>query len=233
MQLLTALATNPEEQTRAIAAVLLRRVLHRHNAELWSTAYDAATQKTLKDNLLAALSVEPVGHLRHKLAHTIAELAVYAAGTSSEDWPDLLPKIFSLAQHGDDKMRETALYLFTTIAEAAAMKLLVPHAAQLKPVLVRLLTDAKDAVRVQALRGAIALITSITDNALRDSFQEATPLMIQVLSAACKEDEQLARDALDSLTGLVFSYPQFIRPFIDVSITTMIAITNDEELDET
>jgi hypothetical protein len=178
--LIQTITTSPSEAHRALANVLLRKLLTK--LETW-TALGPAAQAAVRDGLLAALTGEPTNHVRHKACHAIAEVAVKCAGPGAAQWPELLPRIFTLASAPEPRRRESALYLFTRLGEYAGDVLLVPHAEQLRGLLGGLLADADNGVRIAALKGAVALAASIPDDGLRNSYQALIPAQMKASNA--------------------------------------------------
>lgn len=150
-------------------------------------------QARVKEGLLLALSREPEMHIRRKLSHAIAETALSAAGRGGEDWPALLPAIFSLAGAADVALRESGLHVFVQLCDYAGDVVLIPHVAQLQPVLTNLLNDPESRVRVVALEAVIALLKRIEAEAMRAPFQALLPQLFKVLELALGVDELQVR----------------------------------------
>ena len=195
IEFIGTLTADPSVSHRSLAAVLLRRVI-----QIPATAADGSVvgqwrrftpeaQARVKDGLLQALSREPERHIRRKLSHAIAETSLNAAGRGGAEWPTLLPAIFALVGAPDAGMRESGLHVFVQLCDYAGDMVLIPHVAQLQPVLAGLLNDAASNVRVVALEAIIALLKRVEDEALLASFQSLLPQLFKVLELALSADE--------------------------------------------
>ena len=176
-----SLGSDPDEGRRGIAAVMLRRLFERsgEGAAAWGRL-PLEAQASVKDGLMGALANEANSNVLRKLCHAIAEIALVAAGPGGSSWPELLPRVFGLAQSPNPRTRETAIVLFGKLAEYAGNTLLVPHAATLHGLLPPLLSDADNAVRIAALSAIIALLSCIEDDGVRAPFQGLLPNMMKV-----------------------------------------------------
>ena len=155
--------------------------------------FSAEAQSRVKDGLLQALAREPEQHIRRKLSHAIAETSLSAAGSGGADWPALLPAIFGLAGAPDASLRETGLHAFVQLCDYAGETVLLPHVAQLHPVLAGLLNDGEGKVRVVALEAVISLLKRIKEEAARSPFQALLPQLFKVLELALTTDELQVR----------------------------------------
>ena len=197
-------------------------------------------------------SADASRNIVQKVAHIVAAVAARAGGPGCRDWPELLPAVFSLARAPTPAVRENALFLFARLADAAGAELLTPHASALLPVMSELLRDGDNGVRVAAMQGTIALITSAlasrsADNsndaaggaaasaaAARSGFQALVPELFRVLQASLEggADELVSREAISALVGLLTSDPQFLRPHMEPACACMLTISQSKELEE-
>jgi hypothetical protein len=143
-------ATNADEVSRGMCAVLLRRHLSR-GAEAWAQV-GAETRQRAKASLLQALFAEPSRPNKRKAAHAIAEVACTLAGDACSGWPELLPAVFQIASAEDDTSREIALFVFQQLAEYSGAELLEAHIQQLVAALTPLIADCSNAVRIAAMK---------------------------------------------------------------------------------
>jgi hypothetical protein len=186
--LVSTLTTEPNEGTRSMAAVMLRKLLDRGLGEgegVWGSL-PADVQGGVKDGLLVALKGETSKAVRSKLCHAIAEVAMVAGGPGCAQWQALLPTVFGLAQGPDAPTRATAVFLFNKLADYAGDTLLSPHAATLHALLPPLLADADNSVRISALRATIALLGALSNDAARAPFQALVPAMMKVGGCAVR-----------------------------------------------
>ena len=179
-QLAAALAQAPLPAHRALAAVLMRRVVGRDTlgrpGRTWETLAPAAREQ-LKAGMLQAFQAEPVADVRKKICHAVAELAtVAAAADGGADWPALLPAVFAMSgDAADPARREASLFMFTTLTEFTGDRLIAPHCAQLQGILGGLIVDSAPAVAVAALKACCAMIAMLKDDTKRNGFQAFVP----------------------------------------------------------
>lgn len=254
------LTADPSVSHRSLAAVLLRKVIRDTfagadgNRIAYWRLFSAETKERVKDGVLQALAREPEQHIRRKLSHVIAETALCAAGKACAEWPALLHVIFGLAGSPDASLRQTGLHVFVQLCDYAGDLIVVPHVAQLQPVLTGLLGDAESRVRVVALEAIIALLKRVEDEGVRASFQPLIPQLFKVLELALGADElqvgpekevqpprrphsppilppPQAREALQALIDLIEDHPVFIRPFVVPVADVMLRIVTHADFD--
>lgn len=224
LALLNALSTSPDEGHKSLSAVLLRRVVS-STADVW-TKVSPSTLQSARQQLLAALQSEPLGHIRHKIAHAVTEVAITSAGKGCDAWPELLPALAALTQHTDAPRRASAVYLFARMCEYGGAELIAPRASMFVAILPAILQDASPEVRVHALDGCVFLILSLPTDSDRAVLQPLLPVMLNVLSACLTTDEAAAADCLKSLVMLLQDHPMFFRPVIEQAATAMLHIAN-------
>lgn len=181
------IANDVDAGRRAMACVMLRRLFT--SKDSW-TRLDAASQNAIKDGLLASLATAgSIPSVTNKLCHTVAEVALLAAGPGGAQWPALLPRVFDLARSGDAPTRVIAVTLFGKLSEYAGDALLSPHGPTLQALLPPLLQDADNRVRTASLGAIIALLAAIEDDAVRAPFQSLVPGMMKVRGEGRREAE--------------------------------------------
>lgn len=217
---------------RSLCAVMLRKLVER-TAKIWASLPDAQ-KKAIQDGSLKAFLTEPVKDVRNKVSHLVAELAVQSAGEGGREWPALLPAVMQLATSQDAGARETALFMFTQLAEYSGDELLGAHAASLLHVLGNLLKDPVTSVAVAALKGAAATIVALGDDADRASYQALVPQMLKVLESALsnREDEDPAKEVLKALVEVITHQPQFMRAFLEPACGAMLQIVNHDGFED-
>lgn len=179
-QLAAALAQAPQPAHRAMAAVLMRRVVGRDTLgrpnHTWQSLAPAAREQ-LKAGMLQAFLNEPVPDVRKKVCHAVAELATVAAvAEGGSDWPALLPAVFAMSgDAADPARREASLFMFTTLTEFTGDNVIAPHCAQLQGILGTLIVDPAPAVAVAAVKACCAMISMLKDDTKRNGFQAFVP----------------------------------------------------------
>lgn len=159
LQLVQLLRSEQDAEARAFAPVLLRPLV-----EVKAGVYDKLEQQaqlTLKAQLLEAVAVEPVAHIRRKIGHLIAEVASVSL-KFGQQWPELLSVVSTLTAHGDALMRETAFDLLAKLAEYVG-ELLAPHKQEFLTLFTNSLNDASGEVQIASLKAASSFLLTLED----------------------------------------------------------------------
>lgn len=234
MALLSSMGANPDTACRSLAAVLLRQQVAKLKPEVLAAlhAKNPGLAAALKTEPLRLLAAESIGLVRRKIAHVVAEVAVFAAGEGCAQWPELLQTVFTLTSSPDPSVRSDALDLFKCLASYDGEKMMGVHAPRLHAILSTLLADPNNKVRISAMTGLIAFIRCLKNAATRDAFQSLLTPMLKVLEAALSEDEEAARSAIMSLIDLVSEYPGFLKNHLEASAAAMLAVSTHADFDE-
>ncbi|MFS8008671.1 putative TOG domain, importin beta family [Helianthus anomalus] len=237
LKLSQLLHSSPHAEARAMSAVLLRRILTAGSGNDDSqsvTLYPSLsiqTKLTLKSSLLESVSRESVKSIAKKLCDTVSELA--AVVLPENEWPELLPFMFSCVTSGNPRLRESALLIFAQLAQYIG-EMLVPHLDTLHSVFLGCLGTGMDAdVRIAALNASINFIQCLEKASDRDKFHDLLPLMMQTLTEALNSgEESTAQDALELLIELAGTEPRFLRKQITEVVGAMLQIAEAETLEE-
>ncbi|KAL2923922.1 Importin-5 [Bienertia sinuspersici] len=230
LKLAHLLQSSPHPEARAMAAILLRKLLTRDDSFLWPQL-TASTQSTIKSILLACVPREEAKTISKKLCDTISELA---AGILPENgWPELLPFMFQCVTSDNPKLRESALLIFAQLAQFIG-ETLVPHLDTLHNVFFQCLGGNSSAeVRIAALGATINFIQCLTNTSDRDRFQDLLPPMMQTLTEALNcGQEATAQEALELLIDLAGTEPRFLRRQLVDVVGAMLQIAEAESLEE-
>ena len=227
LQLVKALRTSAQVETREMAAILLRRVLTKDEVSLWANL-QAQTQAGIKSELLKSLHEEQNKRIAGKVGDTVSELA---AGVYEEGWPELLPFLFQCVTTGSDALKVTALNVFGELA-AYIGDSLVPHLATLHGILAQCLQAADMEVKLASLRACCAFVDSLENQHDRAKFQDLLPAMLQTLGGALQGgDEASAQDALSMFVELAGSDPRFVRKHLAHVVDAMMTIAEHNDLE--
>jgi hypothetical protein len=227
--------TSPEGH-RLLSSVLLRRLVepkHKRLAEeqVWNQL-PAEVRAHLKAGLITTLAGEPKRHLRHKVAHVIAQLSVLAAGVGGCEWPELLPGIMALTQNADAALRETGVFALACLAEYFGNEALSTHAAHLQGVLATLLADSDMTVKMRALEATTVVILSTFEDEARAHYYPLVPQLMGVLGETLMVDEFAAREGLMSFIKLLQGNALFLRTSADVAASAMLSICGNTEFED-
>lgn len=156
------------QENRAMAAVLLRKVITKDQVSLWPQL-STTTQDGVKSGLLQCVQKEESKTICKKLCDSIAELA---AGIFDEGlWPELLPFMFTCVQSQDDRLRWAALLIFSQLAGYLGSKL-QPYLQTLHTVFKEGMSNGSSGdVRTAALRATTAFVSTLETSSERDKFQ--------------------------------------------------------------
>ncbi|XP_072990943.1 uncharacterized protein [Typha latifolia] len=242
LKLAHLLHSSPSLELRAMAAVLLRKLLTHSSSSSSSSSSDAelfwprlnpSIQSTLKSLLLSAVEREATKSIAKKLCDTVSELA--ASLLPDEAWPELLPFMFRAVTAPDSPafLQESSLLIFSQLAQYIGDTLL-PHLPTLHTLLFSCLsTSASADVRIAALSAAINLVQCLPSSSDRDRFQDLLPPMMRTLTEALNSgQEATAQEALELLIELAGTEPRFLRRQLADVVNAMLQISEADGLEE-
>ena len=180
-----------------MAVVLLRKTLtskddstqgqkiprDRDPARFWNKI-NAKTRKTAMTEFLVAIKEERLSSVRKKLCDAVSDLCLYLAAHHPnvnllQQWPELMPFLFTLAQSTQEGHRAAALNVFAKLALYVGDSVKV-HGEVLKGVLVAGLKDANSLeVRLAALAASVSFVQLLETKQEKLRFKDFTPLMFE------------------------------------------------------
>jgi hypothetical protein len=202
VQLLQQISSEPHSAgIRQLSAILLRKRIF----SLWRNI-DVALQTELKGILLCQLGVEPNKMVRFAIAHVVSVLAK-AEAREGLGWPELQVAIFNAMHSEHLEMRELAMVLAYSIAEAVG-----DHAVFINGIgeaLVAGVSDPEIAVRLAALKAV-----SVTVPFLHGSNKSAKQALIDAVIPRCTDN---VRSGLhhESQTSLVLRTLDVLEQFVE------------------
>ncbi|MBA0777900.1 hypothetical protein Gotri_005850 [Gossypium trilobum] len=225
---LLQVCTQPE--IRAMAAILLRKLLTRDDSYIWPRL-NISTQSSLKSVLLSQIQVETTKNLSKKLCDTVAELA--SSILPENGWPELLPFMFQCVSSDSPKLQESAFLIFAQLSQYIG-DVLTPFIKDLHTVFLRCLSESSNAdVKIAALNAVINFIQCLTSSSDRDRFQDLLPAMMRTLTEALNNgNEATAQEALELLIELAGTEPRFLRRQLVDVVGSMLQIAEAESLEE-
>ncbi|CAG9464330.1 unnamed protein product [Pedinophyceae sp. YPF-701] len=227
--LVQALRRSTNEQSRNMAAVLLRRFLIKDSSNAWEKL-STDVKNVVKSELMLVLQEETNSNILRVVADLVGELGALLA--ENNQWPELLPFVFTCSQSGQDRMVIAALRVFTELSQCV-IQALVPHLPAIEGVLSSCLGSQSQDVAVAALTATCSFITCLGTPQERDRFQAAVPTMIQILGNTLNAGNELAaQDAMEQLIEVAEEEPRFLRRQLPHTVTAMITIAEAPTLDE-
>ncbi|GMI97486.1 EMBRYO DEFECTIVE 2734, (karyopherin enabling the transport of the cytoplasmic HYL1 [Hibiscus trionum] len=219
-----------QPETRAMASILLRKLLTRDDSYIWPRL-NINTQSSLKSVLLSQIQVESAKNLSKKLCDTVAELA--SSILPENGWPELLPFMFQCVSSDSPKLQESAFLIFAQLSQYIG-DVLTPFIKDLHAVFLRCLSESTHAdVKIAALNAVINFIQCLTSSSDRDRFQDLLPAMMRTLTEALNNgNEATAQEALELLIELAGTEPRFLRRQLVDVVGSMLQIAEAESLEE-
>ncbi|PPR99748.1 hypothetical protein GOBAR_AA20918 [Gossypium barbadense] len=149
LRLAALLQVCAQPDTRAMAAILLRRLLTRDDSFVWPRL-NVSTHSSIKSVPLNQIQVETAQSLSKKLCDTVSELA--SSILPENGWPELLPFMFQCiaeAESLEEGILHLAIEFVVTFAEArerapGMTRKLPQFISRLFAILLRLLLDIED-----------------------------------------------------------------------------------------
>ncbi|GMF13581.1 unnamed protein product [Phytophthora lilii] len=222
------------DDVRALAAVLLRRVLLRDAVSLWPRASDAA-RAAVKQELLAVLAAgEKNRGIRRKVCDTVGELA--SSILEDGQWDGLLPTLLQWSDAPLATLREAALRVLEMVAIFLAAQMTQADAdgaaldVTVLQTLAKGLADREGRVALNALRalGMLLLNLDALDQVPRpELLASAVPLVLAALHAQLRArqfDEVM--EALEVLIEVAEPHAAFFKPCLREFVDTMVQIAD-------
>ncbi|CAN7005786.1 unnamed protein product [Brassica rapa subsp. trilocularis] len=231
LKLAHLLQLSPHPEARAMAAVLLRKLLTRDDAYLWPRL-SLPTQSSLKSSMLSCIQREEAKSISKKICDTVSELA---SGILPENgWPELLPFVFQCVSSDSSKLQESAFLIVAQLSQYVG-ETLTPHIKHLHGVFLQCLTSesASSDVKIAALNAVISFVQCLSNSNERDRFQDVLPAMIRTLTESLNNgNEATAQEALELLIELAGTEPRFLRRQLLDIVGSMLQIAEAESLEE-
>ncbi|CAL1373149.1 unnamed protein product [Linum trigynum] len=230
LKLAHLLQLSPHPDARAMAAVLLRKLLTRDDAYLWPRL-NLNTQSSIKSILLSCVQHEQAKSILKKLCDTVSELA---SGILPENgWPELLPFMFQCVSSDSPKLQESAFLIFAQLSQYIG-ETLVSFIKELHGVFLQCLNSSPSFdVKIAALNAVINFIQCLSSSSDRDRFQDLLPAMMRTLTEALNNgNEATAQEALELLIELAGTEPRFLRRQLVDVVGAMLQIAEAQSLEE-
>ncbi|GAB2286974.1 hypothetical protein Dimus_021362 [Dionaea muscipula] len=230
LKLAQLLQFSPQQEARAMSAILLRRLLTRDDSYLWPRL-SPSCQSSLKSILLASVQREDAKSIAKKLCDTVSELA--SGILPDNGWPELLPFMFQCVSSDSPRLQESAFLIFAQLSQYIG-EMLVPYIKELHGLFLNCLTNSPSPdVRIAALNAAISFIQCLSSSAERDRFQDLLPAMMRTLTEALNSSQEAtAQEALELLIELAGTEPRFLRRQLVDVVGSMLQIADAESLEE-
>ncbi|CAI0440606.1 unnamed protein product [Linum tenue] len=230
LKLAHLLQHSPHPDARAMAAVLLRKLLTRDDAYLWPRL-NINTQSSLKSILLSCVQQEQAKSILKKLCDTVSELA--SGILPDNGWPELLPFMFQCVSSDSPKLQESAFLIFAQLSQYIG-ETLVPFIKELHGVFLQCLNSSPSFdVKIAALNAVINFIQCLSSSSDRDRFQDLLPAMMRTLTEALNNgNEATAQEALELLIELAGTEPRFLRRQLVDVVGAMLQIAEAQSLEE-
>lgn len=185
---------------------------------------------TVKSALLQRLSSEPSHVVCRRLAETVSvvTLSLVKAGESCEA---VLAAALQLANLPTAPQRVAGLVILARLAEPGDAALVVPHLAQVKPLLLARLSDNEVVVQTEAVRVVTTLLGAASQPAIADALGDALPALLQVLGGVLETDESAGQEVLKCLIDVVHLNARIVKPCIAEIGRAMLTLAQEQSLD--
>ncbi|XP_022718871.1 importin-5-like [Durio zibethinus] len=235
LALCRVLSSSLRPELRALAAVLLRKILTpAPDYSILFSQLAETTRDSIKSALLSSLQTEQSKTNVKKLCDTISELASSVACIGG--WPELLSFLFQCVNSTNSNLEESALFILSRLAQNSGeiTETLIPHSNTLHSVFFRCLSNPSSCdVQIAALNASVSFIQCLSNAKDRDVFQDLLPYMMQTLTEALNSGlEATAQEALELLIELAGTEPRFLRRQIMEVVGSMLQIAEADSLEE-
>ncbi|KAJ8574038.1 hypothetical protein K7X08_010549 [Anisodus acutangulus] len=230
LQLANLLSCSPHHESRAMAAILLRKLLTRDDSFIWPKLTHS-TQSAIKTLLLTCIQREQSKSINKKLCDTVSQLA--SSILPENNWPELLPFMFQCVTSDLPNLQESAFFIFALLAQDVD-EMLVPYIKDLHSVFMNTLSNSPSPdLRIAGLSAVVNFFQCLSSSNDRDRFQDLLPAMMKTLTEALNSrQEATAQKALELLIELAGTEPRFLRRQLVDVVGAMLQIAEAESLEE-
>jgi hypothetical protein len=216
-------------ELRGLCAVLLRKSLTADVDNKTWKALSPQTQQGLKSELLEMLKNEANKSTARMICDTVSDVG--AMLLEENQWPELLPFMFTCVQSGDENLLERVLRIFAQLVMSIEMTL-SPYLNTLHGVFAQCLTSANTDIRNAALRATCSFISSLEKKQERDKFQDLVPSMLNCLGTALNSgDEATAQETLGMFIEIGEEHPTFLRKNLIEIVNAILTVTEAANLE--
>ncbi|KDO54435.1 hypothetical protein CISIN_1g001249mg [Citrus sinensis] len=240
LKLAHLLQRSPHPEARAMAAVLLRKLLTRDDSFLWPRL-SLHTQSSLKSMLLQSIQLESAKSISKKLCDTVSELASNILPENG--WPELLPFMFQCVSSDSVKLQESAFLIFAQLI-INFIQCLTSSADRdrfqdLLPLMMRTLTESLNNGNEATAQEALELLIELAGTEprfLRRQLVDVVGSMLQIAEAESLEEgtRHLAiefvitlAEARERAPGMMRKLPQFINRLFAILMSMLLDIEDD------
>ncbi|KAK8814097.1 hypothetical protein WA158_007959 [Blastocystis sp. Blastoise] len=222
--LVNILKISTHSAIRSMAAVLLRQKLFLGEDPMWNYMPENI-QQTLKKDLLIILDGERQQVIKEKICDIISELGNYLL--ADQEWPELIPCLFSLCQSPDPSKRVCSLRILGDIA--SFITILYRDDINRLKTLYMLFIQQRDypMVQIETFKALSSLIINLQPIDLNDFFS-VIPLMLKTLSDfLCDRNYDAAIQVIQTLIDILNEVPTFFNQNLESIISAMISIAGN------
>ena len=228
-RLVQLLKSSQHVEVRSICAVLIRKALTTEVDNKTWNALSPTTQLGVKQELLGMIKTETNRSTSKMVCDTVSELG--ATLMEENQWPELLPFMFTCVQSGDERLLESVLRIFAQLVASIEMTL-TPYLDTLHGVFSRCLGSQNVDVRNASLRATCSFISSLEKKQERDKFQDLLPAMLNCLGNALSTgDEATAQETLEMFIEIGEEHPTFLRKNLIDIVNAILTVTEAANLE--
>jgi len=207
---------------RSFAGILIRRAIEKCGESLTDEQIQITREQWL------AMWVAESNHIMFiRLSHIMAQSAF------KKDWNDLLPKLFqhSSSANGNNKALLPVLGLIEIISDYCPEDISA-NLQQLVPFLGQFISSQDVAIQIACAKATGACIICLDDEATRNAFRPAILPIVNVLSAALTNgDEVDATKIMSYLVTIAQEWPNFFKGTLDAVVGAMLTVANAQGLE--
>lgn len=215
---------------RALAAILLRRVLLKDAVSLWPDA-QPSTQITVKEELIVGLQTEQNGMIRRKLCDLVGELA--SGILEDGQWNELFPLLYQWLQSDNCILIENALRILELTSGYVACCLQEQFSTVFVPIFEKTVKHGNVHVRKMALNAWSMLLYSIDSESHRQVFQPIVPLLLESIAIMVHEGNvDDVSECIERLIDVAEAYPLYFKPQLLEYVEFMVSIVRQGQFDD-
>ncbi|XP_040192060.1 importin-5 [Rana temporaria] len=216
------------EETRQMAAVLLRRLLSSAFEEVYPSL-PTDVQNAIKSELLLVIQLESQSTMRKKICDIVAELSRNLIDDDGNNqWPEALKFLFDSVSSQDVGLRESALHIFWNFPGIFGNQ--QQHYLEvIKRMLVQCMQDqAHPQIGTLSARAAAAFVLANEHNVpLLKHFADLLPGVLQAVNESCYQNDD---SVLKSLVEIADTVPKYLRPHLEATLQLSLKLCADTSL---
>uniref|UniRef100_A0A1A9WGS4 TOG domain-containing protein n=1 Tax=Glossina brevipalpis TaxID=37001 RepID=A0A1A9WGS4_9MUSC len=221
------------EETRNMAAVLLRRLFTSEFLEFYKEL-PQESQAQLLQQILLAVQQDVTPGLRRKICEVVSEAARnFMDEYGNNQWPEILQFLFQCANSPSPQLQESALRIFASVPNIFGNQE-AQYLDLIKQMLAKSMDPSADPeVRLQAVRAIGAFILrhdKEKESVIYKHFADLLPRMIMITAETIEQQDD--QSLLKLLIDMTETCPKFLRSQLEVIFEICMKVFSSQDIED-